>query len=55
MTLKSLLKHPATQVVVGVSTLALAIRYFGNYPVLEDIKKGLQGDTTAFNWFGFKR
>ncbi len=31
-------------VVVGMALVGLGIRYFGNKPVIEDIKKGLNGD-----------
>lgn len=46
MTLKTVIKG-AIPVAVGVSVLALALRYFGDKPLLEDIKKGLNGDSVG--------
>lgn len=47
MTLKSITKG-AFPVVVGVFAAGLAIRYFGDQPILEDVKKGLNGDVKGF-------
>lgn len=43
MTAKGILKG-ALPVVVGVAALGLIIRNFGDQPIIEDIKKGLNGD-----------
>ena len=32
---------------VGVAMLALVVRYFGDKPLIKDIKLGLKGDSTA--------
>lgn len=49
MTLKSLIKGAPT-VAIGVAGLALTVRFFGDYPVIKDIKEGLRGNSTS--WFG---
>lgn len=46
MTLKSITKG-AVPVVVGVIAAGLLIRYFGDQPILEDVKKGLNGDSVG--------
>lgn len=46
MTLKQL-TNAALPSVVGVATLALAIRYFGDKPIIEDVKEGLKGNVKA--------
>ena len=47
MTIKSLAKG-AVPIVVGVLATGLLIRYFGVQPILEDAKKGLNGDVKGF-------
>lgn len=49
MTLKSLTKG-TMPVFIGVAALALTVRYFGDYPIIKDIKEGLRGNSTS--WFG---
>lgn len=36
--------YKAMPVVAGFAIVGLTIRYFGDYPIIEDIKKGLTGD-----------
>jgi len=48
MTVKSIAKG-ALPVVVGVMAVGLTIRYFGDQPFIEDVKKGLNGDVQG--WF----
>lgn len=47
MTLKSTVKT-AVPIVVGVLATGLLIRYFGDQPILEDAKRGLNGDVKGF-------
>ena len=35
---------PAAGAILGISALALAIRFFGNQPGLSDVKEGLKGN-----------
>lgn len=48
MTLKGITKG-ALPVVVGVMAVGLLIRYAGDQPFIEDVKKGLNGDVNG--WF----
>lgn len=47
MTVKSITKS-ALPVVVGVMAVGLVIRYFGDQPIIEDVKRGLNGDVKGF-------
>lgn len=47
MTVKSLTKG-AVPIVVGVLATGLFLRYFGDQPIIEDAKKGLNGDVKGF-------
>ncbi len=46
MTLKSISKG-AFPVIVGVMATGLAIRYFGDQPVIKDVKEGLKGNVVG--------
>lgn len=48
MTLKGITKG-AMPVVIGVAVVGLTIRYFGDQPIISDVKKGLNGDVNG--WF----
>lgn len=50
MTMKTIFKG-AMPVVAGVAIVGLAIRYFGDQPIISDVKKGLNGDVSGL-WFG---
>tara|TARA_B100001989_G_C24541525_1_gene467878 strand:- start:327 stop:476 length:150 start_codon:yes stop_codon:yes gene_type:complete len=49
MTLKGIIKG-AAPAFVGLAGLALAVRFFGDGPILKDVKEGLRGNSTS--WFG---
>jgi len=46
MTLKSIGKS-AFPVIVGVMAVGLTIRYFGDQPVIKDVKEGLKGNVVG--------
>lgn len=46
MKAKSILKA-SVPVMVGVAGVALAVRYFGDQPVIKDIKEGLRGNAVG--------